>query len=863
MKTSLLVGLVLVLVICLGQNQAQAQTMTFDTGISEPGFSFSGFGYDAELDVLYPSAPNVNSQMVITKNSGCWDIASFNPYCWSGNCNPAGGGTWRAFSNKGDEIFFTIPNSPQPIVLNWEKITSFTVKLDDPGTGNPNNTFNFDDVVYSVPSYMSPTTPSATVTNFDTCPGEDVTVNIGGTLNDGTHWKITTGGCGGTQVALVSGNSAVLNPNISTTYTIQGIDECGCAASSACVDFTVDVLTESTEYQGSFGIPSMVTSCPNLELEITATGGIDGSGANTVWYTEPDGAGSIFMFGNPITLTTSSTVTYHVLREGTCNTTDSQPITITFLPDVNAPVINCPADVLFENGVAPCDPVSIVLESAVASDACDVVITNDAPALFPLGNTTVTWTATDLVGNFSTCEQIVNHTCVVPVDYGDICMATAVNALDCDIVTTVAGDNTGAAPSSDTELSCWNSADGIASQHSEWFSVVVPASGTLGITTVASGTLTDSQLKVYSSTDNTCNGFLTEIACHDDVDAINLMAELSLTGLTPGNVLFIEVDGYNGEEGTYGLNVNSCAGCTDPAACNYNPAATFDDGTCDLGLWYLPIDYSSAGEPAILACSPPLGYVLADQNCLESVIAVDDYCIMTDWDQICQNAIILCCSPGCLDIGACNFDSTATCPDLSCTYPGCIDSAACNYDSTAQCDDGTCDFGPWYLPIDYSLAGMPAVQACSTPVGYFLAEEAGCLEQIIANDPYCVDTDWDQTCQNAYLACCAAPGCTDPAACNYDSNATCNDGSCLMICPGCTYSNASNYLAYANLDDGTCIFPGCTDSTYDNYSPLANEDDGTCENNPATSCQTDLNFDGLVNSADLLLFLGQFGTVCP
>lgn len=862
MKTSLKAALLFVLTICFANYSAEAQTMTFDSGISEPGFSFSGFGYDGGLQVLYPASVTVNDQMVITSNSGCWDITSFNPHCWSGNCNPPGGGTWRAFSNKGDEVFFTIPTSPGPIVLNWEKITSFTVQLDDPGVGNPNNTFNFDDVVYSVPSYVGPTTPTATVTNFDTCPGENVTVNIGGSLNDGTHWKITTGGCGGTQVALVSGNSVVLNPNVSTTYTIQGIDECGCAASSACVDFTVDVLTESTEYQGSFGIPSMVTSCPNLELEITATGGIDGSGAITEWYTEPNGGGFLVATGNPITLTTSTTVTYHVLRDGTCNTTDSQPITITFLPDVNAPIINCPANVLFENGIAPCDPVAIVLESAVASDACDVVIINDAPALFPLGNTTVTWTATDLVGNFSTCEQTVEVVCTAVIDYGDICSATPVAVWDCDASTVVAGDNTGSAPSPGSQGTCWG---GDASQHSKWFTAVVPASGGMTIT-VTSGTMTNSKLAVYSSNDNTCDGTIIEIACNDDIDAggMNFMSAVELNGLTPGDVIFIEVDGFNGEEGTFGLNVNYCEGCTDPAACNFNPNASTDDGSCDLGLWYLPIDYSAPNEPAILSCTPLVGYVLADQGCINSVIAVDDYCITTDWDQICQDAIVLCCTPGCLDSSACNYDSTATCPDLSCTYDfGCTDSAACNFDSTVTCDDGSCDYGLWYLPVDYSLPNMPAVQACTPPVGYFLAEDVSCLEQIIALDPYCINTDWDQACQNAYLACCAAPGCTDPAACNYDSNATCNDGSCLTICPGCTYNNASNYLAYANVDDGTCIFPGCTDSTYDNYSPLANVDDGSCENNPAASCQTDLNFDGLVNSADLLLFLGQFGTVCP
>jgi hypothetical protein len=45
----------------------------------------------------------------------------------------------------------------------------------------------------------------------------------------------------------------------------------------------------------------------------------------------------------------------------------------------------------------------------VAGDVCDaaVTVTNDAPALFPLGQTLVTWTATDFSGNMATDTQVV------------------------------------------------------------------------------------------------------------------------------------------------------------------------------------------------------------------------------------------------------------------------------------------------------------------------------------------------------------------------------------------------------------------------------------------------------------------------
>lgn len=44
---------------------------------------------------------------------------------------------------------------------------------------------------------------------------------------------------------------------------------------------------------------------------------------------------------------------------------------------------------------------------AKATDSCGVLVTNDAPAVFPLGTTVVTWTAIDPAGNVTTAMQRV------------------------------------------------------------------------------------------------------------------------------------------------------------------------------------------------------------------------------------------------------------------------------------------------------------------------------------------------------------------------------------------------------------------------------------------------------------------------
>ena len=95
-------------------------------------------------------------------------------------------------------------------------------------------------------------------------------------------------------------------------------------------------------------------------------------------------------------------------------------------------------------------------------------------------------------------------------------------------------------------------------------------------------------------------------------------------------------------------------------------------------------------------------------------------------------------------------------------------------------------------------------------------------------------------------------GCTDENACNFNTEAIIEDGSCSYsetyfdcngncindsdadgICdelevPGCTNPNASNYNNIATDDDGTCIFLGCTDQEACNWDSEANTDDESC-----------------------------------
>ena len=71
---------------------------------------------------------------------------------------------------------------------------------------------------------------------------------------------------------------------------------------------------------------------------------------------------------------------------------DTQAPTFTFVP----PAMN----------VRTCAGLNI--GQATATDVCGpVTIKNDAPARFTYGQTTVTWTATDVAGNTRTATQII------------------------------------------------------------------------------------------------------------------------------------------------------------------------------------------------------------------------------------------------------------------------------------------------------------------------------------------------------------------------------------------------------------------------------------------------------------------------
>ena len=224
------------------------------------------------------------------------------------------------------------------------------------------------------------------------------------------------------------------------------------------------------------------------------------------------------------------------------------------------------------------------------------------------------------------------------------------------------------------------------------------------------------------------------------------------------------------------------------------------------------------------------------------------------------------------------------------TAPLCTDPYACNYEPSAFNDQGICD---------YSCCPGPG---CCGEGTTWDSESQTCLTT------YLHDADFDGcvgmtdlldllsvfgSCQSNFTSY----GCTMPLACNYDSTATVNDGSCLEldecgvcggvgavyecgctdilegecdcdgnvldafgecggpcandadgdgVCDdfyvaGCTIEWACNYNSDAVYNDNSCDYFsclefGCTVEIACNYEPEADYDDGSCEFETCAGC---------------------------
>jgi len=359
-----------------------------------------------------------------------------------------------------------------------------------------------------------------------------------------------------------------------------------------------------------------------------------------------------------------------------------------------------------------------------------------------------------------------------------------------------------------------------------------------------------------------------------------------------GNILAIGGEFGSSETTDFCVGNNPNPGCSDEVACNYDPEATGDDGSCNYGQLNFSV---TGGEPwisetgldliynesdSLVNIFPPgqfeFGEIINEDFCIPMTGCY--YAVVTDsWGDgfafsdssswtlsyngnevdsgggnfgSADTSDVWCFEPGCMDVNASNFNPTSTEDAGGCAYEGCTDPEACNYSNFALTDDQSC----MYPTFGYNCNGE-------------------CLE----------DNDGDGICNIFEVS-----GCTDPEACNFENFATESDDSCVFAEDG---YNCDGICLEDSDGDGICdeheeVMDMYNNGFSDGYAAgyeagllaglsncstiptQASCGPGTTWSEfyqlclPLESCSGDLNEDGVRGVEDLLLLLSYFGTEC-
>jgi len=240
----------------------------------------------------------------------------------------------------------------------------------------------------------APTAPADTTAPAITAP-DDITV-------EGN----TTGGATGVDLGSpavsddvdpspdVTNDAPAFFPLGPTTVTWTATDASGNAASDTQTVTVVDTTAPSITAPDDITVEGNTVGGANVALvdlgSATASDDVDPTPTIT-----NDFVAGFYVLGS------TTTVTWTATDDSGNSATDTQTVTVV---DTTAPSITAVASLTVIVGTP-----SSVLSAPTVSDIVDPspVVTNNAPAFFPLGTTTVIWTATDASGNSATATTTV------------------------------------------------------------------------------------------------------------------------------------------------------------------------------------------------------------------------------------------------------------------------------------------------------------------------------------------------------------------------------------------------------------------------------------------------------------------------
>ena len=211
------------------------------------------------------------------------------------------------------------------------------------------------------------------------CEGGNILLSsatIGGT------WSIANN-----FIANIDGAGNVTGLNAGTTTVSYTVSTNGCTATT-----TAQLNVLNNPVAPTITASGATSVCPGSTVVLFAS-----NGANYQWNT---GATTPFVVASQ-----SGTYTVTVTGINGCSAT-SLPVNV-FIGDNTIPVITAPLNVTVTPNLG-CEAIGVTLGSPITSDNCSVAtVSNDAPAIYPIGTTTVTWTVTDASGNVASATQLV------------------------------------------------------------------------------------------------------------------------------------------------------------------------------------------------------------------------------------------------------------------------------------------------------------------------------------------------------------------------------------------------------------------------------------------------------------------------
>lgn len=437
---------------------------------------------------------------------------------------------------------------------------------------------------------------------------------------------------------------------------------------------------------------------------------------------------------------------------------------------------------------------------------------------------------------------------VMQVNAQNTCDSPA--TLDCN--TTIFGGTSGVLNDNATSgaITCGTT---VGTGGQQWYAFTPSGDATVSITTDGAATDYDTKLHVY---EGTCNALVCVVGDDDGGTGTTSLVNFAAVG---GVTYLVRVGGFAANEGTYELTV-ACAfaadGCTNNAACNFDPAATNDDGSCCFENCLTLEMFDNFGDGwnghTFQLTEVTSGSVVASATLLGGAEGVATFCLpdgcyMITWIDGNFDGEVTWVLTGADEGeigGGANPTGLVASLNQTCIL-GCTDITATNYNPAATIDDGSClacpggsvviagnmfdSFGDGWnganLIITNTVTNTIEVQETFTAgasASFSQCLAAGCYSVTVTNGQFPGEVSWELLDAVGDVMFSGVAG---------DTYGFSWAGQTGCVIPGCTDAGCNNYNPFATEDDGTCICPPDNDDCADAAAIICGVSvDGTTEN---------------------------------